>query len=549
MALNHIRAPRVRLRWGELLSPRRALLALSALAIAAAIALPLLLTLWRGITAEFSLWATLWQVRLLPLLGNSLALAGAVTLGSLVLGVLLAWLIERTDLPGRRIFGPLLVATLVIPCYLIAIWHISFWGPRGLLERSLETLLGASVSVPTIYGFLGAWLILMIATYPYVYTLARAALRSLDPQMEEAARSLGARKLKIFFKVTLPLLAPALAAGGLLSAVYVLADYGVVAALRYETFTVAIYKQLAGRYDQAPAAVLSTVLIALTVVLLVLQQRLWGRGRHYYRASQKPLPVVRLSFWSRWAALGLVGLVLFLGLILPVGVSLYWWLEGMVRPNPTAVLWGTSLGDLWRYAGNSLFSAATAATLALVLAWPIAYRAVRYDQHSLTRLAQAGQALPGVLIALALALVLHRFVPSLYFTVWALIFAYVIRFFSHALQATEAGLARVPVRLEEAARSLGHSTVGVWRRVTLPLVAPSLGAGWTLIFLNALRELPATLLLRPPGFDTLPVRLWIAAGEGFYAQAAAPALLLILLSLPMLFLLRVGDRPEVRHGD
>jgi len=518
------------------------------LGIAGAMALPLIVTLWRGATAGGEMWSTLWQARLIPLLANTLVLAGAVTAGALCLGVLLAWLIERTDLPGRKIFGPLLTATLVIPCYLIAIWHVSFWGPGGLLARLLERW-GVSASVPTIYGFAGAWLILVIATYPYVYTLARAALRALDPQLEEAARSLGAHRLKVFFRVTLPLLAPALAAGGLLTALYVLSDYGVVATLRYETFTTAIYKQLAGRYDQAPAAVLSTALIALTIVLLLIQQRLWGRGRHYYKASARALPLVHLGRGSRVGALSFVGLVLVLGLLLPAGVSLYWLLDGWLHPQPSAVLWGTSLTDLVRYAGNSLFSAATAATLALALAWPLAYRAVRYGHHGIARIAQAGQALPGVLIALAVAFVLHRFVPALYFTVWALIFAYVIRFFSHALQAAESGLSRVPVRLEEAARSLGHGTTSVWRRVTLPLVAPSLAAGWTLIFLNALRELPATLLLRPPGFDTLPVRLWIAAGEGFYAQAAAPALMLIVLSLPMLYLLRVGDTPEVRYGE
>lgn len=540
-------------RWVERLavlgSPQRALLFCVAVLIAGAMALPLIVTLLRGMTAGLDLWKTLWQVRLIPLLGNTLLLAGAVTLGALVIGVLLAWLVERTDLPGRKILGPLLMATLVIPCYLIAIWHVSFWGPGGLLEHGLALLLGDGVRVPGIYGLVGAWLILVIATYPYVYTLARAALRSLDPHLEEAARALGVHPKDVFFRVTLPLLAPALAAGGLLAAVYVLSDYGVVAILRYETFTTAIYKQLAGRFDHAPAAVLSTVLIVLTVLLLLIQQRLWGRGRHYYKASQKPLPIVRLDAWGRWIALGFIGIVLFLGLLLPVAVSLYWLIDGLVHPDPIAALWGTSLSDLWGYAGNSLISAGGAATLALVFAWPLAYGAVRYGQRGPTRLAQAGQALPGVLIALALAFLLHRFVPSLYFTFWALIFAYVIRFFSHALQATESGLARVPVRLEEAARSLGHSLWGVWKRVTFPLVAPSLAAGWTLIFLNALRELPATLLLRPPGVDTLPVRLWIAAGEGFYAQAAAPALLLIILSLPMLYLLRVGDRPEVRHGD
>ncbi len=536
-------------RLGALGSPQRALLFFVAALIAGAMALPFVVTLLRGATAEPQIWSTLWQTRLLLLLGNTLLLAGAVTLGALLLGLLLAWLIERTDLPGRRIFGPLLTATLVIPCYLIAIWHVSFWGPGGLLARGLEALFGVSVAVPTIYGFPGAWAILVMATYPYVYTLARAALRSLDPQLEEAARSLGARRLKTFARVTLPLLLPALAAGSLLAAVYVLSDYGVVAALRYETFTTAIYKQLTGRYDQAPAAAMGTVLVALTVFLLMAQQRLWGRGRHYYKASQRPLPLVPLSSWEKWIALGLVWTVLVLGLILPAGVSLYWLLEGLLNPKPGAALWGTSVMDLAKYAGNSLLSAGAAATLALVLAWPLAYRAVRYEQHGLARLAQAGQALPGVLIALALAFLLHRFVPSLYFTVWALMLAYTVRFFSHAVQATEAGLARVPVRLEEAARSLEHATLSVWRRVTFPLVASSLAAGWTLIFLNALRELPATLLLRPPGFDTLPVRLWIAAGEGFYAQAAGPALLLIVLSLPMLSLLRVGDRPEVRHGD
>lgn len=539
------------LLWGHVATcpyARRVFLFVPAALIAIAIALPLLYTLWQGALAGPQVWARLWQARLPLLLWNTLALAAAVTAGALALGLLLAWLMERTDLPGRRWLGPSLTATLVIPCYLIAIWHVSFWGPGGLLARSLEFLVGSPVSVPSIYGFVGAWLILVIATYPYVYTIACAALRSLDPQLEEAARSLGIHRLKLFTRVTLPLLTPALAAGGLLAAVYVLADFGVMATLRYETFTTAIYNQLTGRYDQATAAALSTVLIAFTVVFLFIQNRLWGRGRHYYRASTRTLNPAKLGR-GKLPALIFVSIVLFLGLILPAGVSLYWLLAGLLRPTPTAILWGTSLADLLRYAGQSLFSAGAAATLAIGLAWPLAYRAVRYGQRGLSWTAQAGQALPGVLIALALAFWLHRFVPGLYFTVGALILAYAIRFFSQALQSTEAGLARVPVRLEEAARSLGSSTPKIWRRITLPLIAPSVAAGWTLIFLNALRELPATLLLRPPGFDTLPVRLWITAGEGFYAQAAAPALLLMILSLPLLYLLRVGAKPEVRNAD
>ncbi len=528
------------------MAPRRVLLWLAAAPIAVFIALPLFYTLFQGLSVEFSFWARL--ARLPLLIGNTLVLTVTVTAGALALGTLLAWLVERTDLPGRRWLAPLLTATLVIPCYLIAIWHVSFWGPSGLLERGLAVIFGASVSVPSIYGFFGAWLILVIATYPYVYTLARAAWRSLDPHMEEAARSLGIHGWGLLRRVTLPLLRPALAAGALLAAVYTLADYGVVATLRYDTFTVAIYNQLTGRYDLAGAAALSLLLILATLALLLWQRRAWGRGRHYYKASLRRVAPVPLKQW-KWPALFLVIVVLCLGLLLPLLVSLYWLLDGWLHPKAPGLLWGTALSDLLHYAQNSLLSAGAAAIIALILAWPLAYGAVRYEARGLAWLAQAGQALPGVLIALALALLLHRLLPALYFTVWALILAYVIRFFPQALQASEAGLARFPLRLEEAARSLGSSTLQIWRRLTLPLVAPSLVAGGTLVALNALRELPATLLLRPPGFDTLPVRLWIAASEGFYAQAAAPALLLILLSLPILYFLKTGEKLEVPHAD
>jgi len=510
-------------------------------------AAPLVYLLYQGLSVAPGVWERLWRLRLPGLLLSTLALAGTVSLGALSLGLLLAWLMERTDLPGRKLLKPLLLSPLVIPCYLVAIGYAAFFGVGGLLEKALRAIFNNwQPFIPDLYGFGGAALVLTLATYPYVYVLARAALGRLDPTLEEAARCLGVGRWRIFWRVTLPLLSPALSAGGLLCALYALSDFGVVTTLRYPTFVAAIYQQLTGRYDQASAAALSTALIALTLLLLWAQGLVWGRRRYTpEKLSGRPRPPVRLGLW-RWPALAMVFLILGGGLLLPLSVLGYWLVEGWlfnfnIVAGPTAPIWGTGAAALVRYTLHSFTASAVAATLAVLLALPLAYWTVRHRDlagQGLAWAAQAGQALPGVLIALALAFILYRFVPALYFTAAAVVLAYLVRFFPQALQAIRAGLAQVPARLEEGARLLGYRPVRAFCKVTLPLLWPTLGAGWTLVFLNALRELPATLLLRPAGFDTLPVRVWIAAGEGFYAQAAPAALLLIGLSLPLLFLLQ-----------
>lgn len=509
--------------------------------IALLMAAPLAYLLYQGLSVEAELWVRLWRTQLPQLILNTLVLAGTVTAGALILGLFLAWLVERTDLPGRRPLKPLLIAPLVMPCYLVAICYVAFFGKAGLFEKFLLNL-GLTVDVPNLYGFGGAALVLVLATYPYVYVIVRAAFSRLDPALEEAARLSGAGRLKSFWRVTLPLLFPALSAGGALAALYALSDFGVVSTMRYQTFITAVYVQMTGRYEFGAAAALSAVLIALTLLVLWAQGLLLGRRRY---TSEKPsgrsFTLVRLGMF-KWPALMLVLIVLSAGLLLPIGVLVYWLFEGLRAPfNQTAAIWGTSNAALARYALNSFTASAAAATAAIGLGLPLAYLTVRYKVgQGLGWLSQAGVALPGVLVALGLAFVLQRSFPVLYFSAGAIMLAYVVRFFPQALQVLQAALQQIPLRLEESARLLGGSPLFVFWRVTRPLLHPALLAGWTLVFLNALRELPATLLLRPAGFDTLPVRIWIASSEGFYAQAAPAALLLVGLSIPLFFVLSQG---------
>jgi iron(III) transport system permease protein len=498
-------------------------------------AAPLVYLLYQGASVAPEIWMRLLATRVPDLLVNTLTLAGLVTLGALGLGLLLAWLVERTDLPGRRFFRPLMISPLIVPSYLLAICYAAFFGSYGILEKALRAT-GWEVSVPGVYGLGGVAFVLILVTYPYVYVVTRVALQRLDPTLLDAARCTGAGRGRIFLKIVLPLLTPALSAGGILATLYVLSDFGAVTALRYPTFVSVIYQRITGSYDLSAAAALGTVLVLLTFALLWVQGRLLGRRRFVLdKSSGRAPPPVRLGVF-RGPALALIALVLLVGLLLPLGVLLYWLVEGLASAEATR-LWGMGGSSLWKQVLNSFAVSAGAATLAVALALPLTYAAVRSRDalgRTLVSVAQSGQALPGVLIALGVLFVVLRWVPALYATVGAVLLAYLIRFFSQALQSVRSGLEQTPACLEEGARLLGHSPLRAFARVTLPLMRPALTAGWTLVFLSTIRELPTTLLLRPAGFDTLPVRIWTAASEGFYAQAAPAALLLVGVSIPLL---------------
>jgi iron(III) transport system permease protein len=478
--------------------------------------------------------------RTLEVLLRSVLLAAAVTAASVVIAVPLAWLTARTDLPASNAWTVLAALPLVIPSYVGGFVFVSMLGPRGILQGYLESLFGVQ-QLPSIYGFPGALLALTLFTYPYVFLTTRAALRGMDPALEEASRSLGTSGWSTFLRVTLPQLKPAVAAGALLVALYVLSDFGAVSLLQYDSFTRAIYVQYRAAFDRTPAAILGLMLVALTLAILLVEARTRGRAR-YYRSTAgavRPARPVELGVW-KVPALAFCGGVVTLALVMPVGVLTFWLVRGVSQGEPLRLVWGAAL--------NSVYVSGLAALVTALAALPVAILAVRFPgviSAAVERLTYVGFALPGIVLALSLVFFGANYAPWLYQGLVILVFAYAIHFLPQAIGSTRAALLQASPRVEEAARSLGKSPLRVIVSVTAPLARSGILAGMALVFLTTMKELPATLLLSPTGFDTLATRIWTATSEAFFARAAAPALILIAVSAIPMYLLTIRDRTRL----
>ena len=514
---------------------------LPALLVAAAMALPLAYLIIRSAGASDEAWRLLFRPRTAEILVRSALLVATVTAVSVALAVPLAWLTVRTDIPYRRLWGVMTALPLVIPSYVGAFLMISALGPKGLVQGALLGPFGVE-RLPNIYGLPGATITLALLSYPYILLTVRGVLGNLDPALEESARSLGLGAWGATLRATLPQLRPAIAAGSLLVGLYVLSDFGAVSLFRYETFTWAIYQQYQSSFDRSIAAVLSLVLVGLAVLILAMEARTRGRMR-YHRVGTGPArrqTVVRLGKW-KWPALVFCGGTVFAALVVPMSVLAYWLARGALSGEPLLILWGPLR--------NSVFVSGLAAIAAAAGSLPVAALVVRYPGllgRAVERLSFTGYALPGIVVALSLVYFGVNFVRPIYQTVWLLLLAYVVLFFPAALGASRSALLQISPKLEEAARGLGRSPIGAMVSVTAPLMRSGVLVGAALVFLIAMKELPATLILGPLGFKTLATAIWSASSEAFFARAALPALMLILMSSVPMALLMLRDR-TLRH--
>lgn len=522
---------------GQVSSARLFLLILPTLLVGALVAVPLVYLLVRAIGASDSAWRLLLRSRTLEILGNTVLLAVSVTTACSALALVLGWLTVRTDLPGRRFWSVVTMLPLVIPSYVGAYLFAAAFGPRGLLQQLLEGIMGTE-RLPQIYGFPGAFLVLTLLSFPYCLVTVRAALYRMDPALEESARSLGYGPWETFRRITLPQLQPALAAGGLLVGLYTLRDFGAVSLMRYTTFTRAIYIQYRSAFDRSSAALLSSVLVLMTLAILIMESRSRTTGRYHSGGpSPRRLQTVVLGRWSWWAW-SLCAAVVTLALLIPAAVLLYWLVRGMQA--------GEALAPLLEPIRNSLTASGLAAILTVLAGLPIAIAVVRRParwNRSAWRLTHVGYALPGIVVALAMVHLGSQYLSWVYGSLPVLLAAYVILFIPQSLGSLKTSLLQVHPNLEEAARSLGRRPLAVFRKVTLPLVRPGLLAGAALVFLTTMKELQATLILGPFGSKTLATVVWSAVSEAFFAKAAAPALLLILTSsIPMAYFVMREER-------
>jgi len=472
---------------------------------------------------------------------TTLSLAGLATVWAMILALPLAWLVVRTNLPFRNVCRWLAVIPLAIPSYIGAMAYIALLGPVGSVNTWLSSLTGSHQQWTNIYGFWGGVFVLGLFTYPYIFLLVSAALEVTNPSIEETARSLGEHPLGVLRRVTLPMLRPSILAGGLLVFLYALSDFGSLSLLRVQVFTTAIYHQLNTRFDHASAARLSCMLVLITLAVLVGQRALISRRSYVtITGTARAAHPVHLGRW-RWPAAALAGGILSLSVFIPVSV--------LIAQTGSVEQFTTVLREQWGFVKNSLLMAGIAATLAMILGVLIAFTATRAKGPVgavLSGTIQIGYAIPGTVLGLSLILLYNTYLPWLYGTVGVLVVAYLIRFLTQSVQGLDAALAGINPHLSEAARSLAASPGTVLRRVLAPLVRPTLFAVWALVFISAMKELDATLLLRPAGFDTLPVRVYIHTVEAEYAKAGALALLLITFTaLPWLLVTRLRDKKLV----
>ncbi|BCB75238.1 iron ABC transporter permease [Phytohabitans flavus] len=494
----------------------------AALAVAALSAIPLWYVASGVADAGTGMVDLLWRPRVGELLTNTVLLVLAGTAACLVLGTAAAWLVERTDLPGRPLWTALMAAPLAVPAFVNSF--------------------GWSSLVPSFAGFGAAVVVTTLSYYPLVYLPVAAALRGTDPAFEEMARSLGCGPWRAFTRVTLPRLRPAALGGGLLVGLHMLAEFGAVQALRFDTFTTAIYDQYQSTFNGAAATALAGVLVLLCLLLLAGELRLAGSVR-LARVGSGTSRQPTLHRLGRARPVAAAGLLLFAGAALgvPLGCIGYWLAVSTSTAFPAA--------DLLATAGSTLALAAMGAAATTAAALPVAWLAVRrpgWPSRILERSTYVGNSLPGIVVALALITVAIKYAPGLYQTTAMLVVAYVTLFLPRAMVGIRSALAQIPAALDDVARTLGVRPAGALLRVTLPLIARGAGAGAGLVFIAVVTELTSTLLLAPIGTRTLATQFWSQSSEIHYGAAAPYALLMIAVSAPMAYLLIRTDHEAAR---
>lgn len=486
-------------------------------------ATPLIYLVVRSVTEGSDVWGVIAsRAALVPLL-RTIGLGLSVAIAASAIGTSLAWFVGRTDLPGRRWVKLLLPLPLVFPSFVGAFVMLAAFAPGGIVARW-------GLSVGVIDGFVGAFAVLTLFTFPYVYLPVLARLRSLPPALEESARLLGVRPRRSFWTVVLPQIADAMVGGSLLVFLYTISDFGVVQLMRFGTLTRSIY---AARLLDRSTSIALSLLLAILALGAVTSER-WS-ARALRRVPGKPAARrfdVKLGR-AKPLAVSFVGGILLLSLVVPVGV-LVWWVARASSGRGAGMF--AELRGLAAPAFNTASVSLLAATVAAVVVLPVAYASMRRRSRlgaASNAIVLTGFALPGVVLALALVfwtLGGPGFLGILYQSLPLLVLAYVIHFGAHSLRTTRTALAGLPDRIDDAARTLGARR---WQRlieVELPLIAPGALAGAGLVLLSTMKELPATLLLAPAGFQTLAIKVWQATESAFFGQASLAALALVLVS-------------------
>jgi iron(III) transport system permease protein len=524
------------------------------MAIALGVLAPVLSLAWLAFGSGFSHWSHLAR-HVLPqaVLNTGLLLSGVGVL-VLVIGTGCAWLVTACDFPGRSVLHWALLLPLAMPTYIVAFAYLDLLHPIGPVQGAIRWALGfdspRQFRLPDLRSMPGAILVLGFVLYPYVYMTARAMFMTQPAHLMEAARTLGASRTGAFFRVALPLARPALAVGLSLALLETLNDIGASEFLGIQTLTVAVYTTWITRSDLAGAAQIACAMLFVVVALVLLERN--GRRHKRFGSAQRMRAIQprRLHGASAWAATAAAALPVLLGFVAP---ALYLVWETTKRLRMGNGISSSLLASLGNTIGLAVGVTVVTVAAGLVVAWTVRHQgSMRNGARWQARAAVLGYAVPGTVLAIGLltpalafdgalgSLIGHPGLPLMGAGI-VLVIACAIRFLAMPVGGIEAGLARIPPALEQASRLLGETAGGTLRRVHLPLLRPAIAAGALLVFVDAMKELPATLLLRPANFDTLATLLYGEAARGTYEEGAIAALAIVLVGLlPVMLLARNG---------
>jgi iron(III) transport system permease protein len=529
------------------------------LLLAVLVILPLLSVLGELLTPSISLWETLWATLLPRMIGNTVLLGAGVGISTLVLGTGLAWLVTAYQFPGRGLFERALMLPMAVPAFVIGFVYVGLFDIAGPVQTALRGVFGATFRLPEIRSAAGAITVLTLVLYPYVYLLARQALRDQAANLLEVARTLGYGRTRAFFRLLVPLARPALVAGMMLAVMEAVTDFATVRFFSVSTVSEGIVRVWEGRMDRGAAAELSSLLLFLLVTLFILERALRGRRRFYQNAGRgRGLARTPLYGGGRWAAFSACSLVLLLAFVLPVGQLVVWTAAHLNEQSADA--WQAVF---WRYTSATAAVSAGAALLTVLLALILSHSA-RLSRSRLTRLtvraATLGYGIPGAVIAAGILITLTpvdqlineiagrigALPPGLLLTgsLVGLTYGYVVRFLAVGYSSVNASMEKIKPHYAEAARTLGARNLRVLWQVHAPLLRSGLLTGALLVFVDTIKELPATLFLRPFGMDTLSIWTYMAASESLWKEAALPALTILGISIiPVLLLMRDQGQP------
>lgn len=518
------------------------------------------------LTPDIALWERLWRTILPQTLWNTIRLVAGVSVGTLVLGVGSAWLVTAYDFPGRRWFDKLLMLPLAIPGFIMGFVYVTIFEFAGPIQTALRNQFAWSRHdywFPNIASPMGLILVLTLVLYPYVYILSRSAFREQAANTLEAANMLGYEGWQAFRRIALPLARPHIAVGVLLVVMETLTDYGTVSFFSYPTLSERIVVLWNTSFDSASATELASLMVMLALGLLVGERLLRKQARFYQQGSYgRRMSRQKLGGIWRWLAAFFCFLLLGVAFVLPVSQLASWAVHELSDPTVRVLT-----EPFFVYTRNTLLLGAIGAVVTVLIALVVAYSDRRDSIETqnrprwLSRLISIGYAMPGAVIAVGVLTVINPidtavtdFATTLGYrgtgyiltgTIIALIYGYAVRFMVLGLDSISASVDKVKPTMEAAARTMGAGSGRIFYRIHIPLVRTGIGAGAILVFVDIMKELPLTLLLRPFGMDTLAIRAYFLSIEGFHESAALPALMILAVGLiPVFLLMQIGENKD-----